>query len=116
MRRTKNELCRSQSTMCSPRKGSCFVSKSEYVTEELIICCCNKDERTKIHVKNVMLMVFRGLEREIDLVKAVGSKEVGEVGEEFNTTNSISVVEFDTRVLRESRRMEIDFVNQLYVD
>ena len=42
-------------------------------------------------------------------MKAIGTKEVGKVGEKFNTTNSISVVEFDARVLRESRRMEIDF-------
>ena len=62
--KTKSELCRAQLTMWSPRRGSCFKSKSEYVTEELSMCCCNKDERTKTHVKNVMLMVFRGLKRE----------------------------------------------------
>ena len=37
------ELCRSQSTLCSQRTGSCFKSKSEYVTEELGACCCNKE-------------------------------------------------------------------------
>ena len=62
--KTKSEVCRAQLTMCSPRRGSCFESKSEYVTEELSMCCCNKDERTKTHVKNVMLMVFRGLKRD----------------------------------------------------
>ena len=36
--------------------------------------------------------------------------------EESNAMDSISVVEFDTRVLRESRQMEIDFVNQLDVN
>ena len=39
--------------MCSPRRGSCLESKSENVTEELSMCCCNKDEGTKTHVKNV---------------------------------------------------------------
>ena len=28
------------------------------------MCCCNKDERTEPHEKDVMLMVFRGLKRE----------------------------------------------------
>ena len=50
MRRTKIELCRSQSIMCSSRTGSCLKSKAEYVTEELGMCCCNKEKRTKIHV------------------------------------------------------------------
>ena len=45
-----------------------------------------------------------------------GSNEVGRVSEESNATDSISVVEFDTRVLRESRQMAIDFVNQLDVN
>ena len=112
---TNSELCRSQSTLCSPRRGSCFKSKSEYVTEELGMCCCNKVKRTKIHVKNVLLMVYRGLKRENDSVKAIGSKEVGRAIEESNAMDSISVVEFDTRLLRESRQMEIDFVNQLDV-
>ena len=114
--KTKSELCRTQLTMWSPRRGSCFESKSEYVAEELSMCCCNKNERTKTHVKNVMLMVFRGLKREIDSEKAIGLKEFGRFGEESNTTDSIIVVEFDTRVLRESRQMEIDLVNQLDVN
>ena len=45
-----------------------------------------------------------------------GSNEVGRVSEESNATDSISVVEFDTRVVRESRQMAIDFVNQLDVN
>ena len=35
--------------------------RAELVTEELGICCCNKGKRTKIHVKNVMMMLLRGL-------------------------------------------------------
>ena len=49
-------------------------------------------------------------------MKAFGSKEVGRAVVEFNVLDSISVVVFDTRLLRESRRMEIGFVNQLYVN
>ena len=94
-------------------------------------------ERTKTHVKNVMLMVFRGLKRKSDGVEifeepgiwmtlscvaftdsgsTIGSKEVGRAAEESNVTDSISGVEFGTRLLRESRQMEIDFVNQLDVN
>ena len=47
MRKTQSELCRSQSTMCSPSTIFFIKSKSEYVTEELSMCCCNKDERTE---------------------------------------------------------------------
>ena len=136
VRETQIEMYQSRLTMCSPRRGSCFESKSEYVTEELCMRCCNKDERTKIHVKHIILNVFRGLKRESDGVddcerpgiwmtpsyaaftdseSTIGSKEVGRVGEVSNTMDSTSVVEFDTRVLLESRQMDIDFVNQLHV-
>ena len=73
-------------------------------------------------VKNFVLIVSRGLTREIDSVKAIGSKDVGGVSEESNVINSdeyakefqnvfnsVSVVEFDPRLLRESRQVEIDF-------
>ena len=101
VRETQIELCRSQLTMCSPSTGSCFESKSEYVTEELGKCCCNKEKRTKIHVKNVMMMVLRGLSYVAltDNENTIGSKEVGSAVEESNAMDSISVVEFDTRVL-----------------
>ena len=102
MRRTKSDVCRSQSTMCSPRTGSCFKSKSEYVTEELGMCCCNKEKRTKIHVKNVMMMEHRGLKTENVSVKAIGSEEVGRAIEGSNVMDSISVVVFDKRLLRGS--------------
>ena len=97
--KTKSEMCRVQLTMCSPLRVSWFKSKSEYVTKGIRMCCCNKDERTKTHVKNVILMVFRGLKRKNHSVKAIGSREVGRVGEESNAMDSINVVEFDTRVL-----------------
>ena len=66
-------------------------------------------------MKNVMMMVLRGLKRENDSVKVIGSKEVGRAVEESNVMDSIIVVVFDTRLLRESRQIEIDFVNQLVV-
>ena len=86
MCRAQSELCRSQSTMCSPRTGSCLQSKSEYVTEELGMCCCNKEKRTKIHVKNVMMMVLRGLSYVAfaDSESTIDSKEVGRAVEESN--------------------------------
>ena len=116
-RKTKSDLCRSQSTMCSSRTGSCLKSKSGYVIEELGICCCNKEKRTMIHVKNVMMMVFRGLSYVAltDSESTIGSKEVGRAVEESNVMDSISVVVFDTRLMQESRLLEIDFVNQLDV-
>ena len=92
MHKTKSELCRSQSTICFPRTGSCFKSNSEYVTGKLGMCCCNTEKRTKIHGKNVMMMVLRSLKRENDSVNAVGSKEVGRAVEESNMMGSISVV------------------------
>ena len=106
VRETQSELCRSQLTMCSPRRGSCFDSKSEYVTEELSMRRCKKD---------VMMMVHRGPKGENDTVKATSSKEVGRAAEEPNAMDSMRVVEFDPRVMREPRQMEIDFVNRLDV-
>ena len=115
MHKTQSELHRSQLLMCFPRTRSFFKSKSEHVTEELGMCCCNEEKRIKINVKNVMMMVLRGLKRETDSMKANGSKEVGRIGEESNAMDSIRVMEFDPRVLREPRWMEIDFVNHLDV-
>ena len=76
MHKMKSELCRPHSTICFPRTGSCFKSKSEYVTEEFGMCCCNKEKRTKIHVKNGMVMVLRGLKRENDSVTAMKLAEL----------------------------------------
>ena len=76
--------------------------KSEYDTEELGMCCCNKEKRTKIRVKNVMMMVLRGLScvAFTDSESTIGSKEVGRAVEESNVMDSICVVVFDTRLLR----------------
>ena len=101
--------------MFSEDTGSCFKSKSEYVTEELGMCCCNKVKRTKIHVKNVMIMVLRGLSYVAftDSESTIGSQEAGRTVEGSTVMGCINVVVFNTRLLRESRQMEIDFVNQL---
>ena len=69
MRETQSEVYRSQSTLCLPKRGSCFKSRSECVTEKLSMCCCNLDGQAKDRVKNSVM---------------IGSKEVGGVGEEFN--------------------------------
>ena len=92
------------------------------------MCCCNRDGQTTSHVKNFVLILFRGLRTVFDWVKVIGSKEGGGVSEESkvmnsdkyakefqNVFNSISVMEFDPRLLRDSRQSEIDFVNQLDV-
>ena len=73
--------------------------------------------RTKIHVKNVMMMVLRCLSYVAftDSKSTIGSKEVGRAVEESNVMDSISAVVVETRSLRESRQMEIEFVNQLDV-
>ena len=64
----------------------------------------------------------------IDSVKAIGLKEVGGVDEESNAMNSdeytkevqyvfdsISVAEFEPRLLRESRQTDVNFMDQLDV-
>ena len=84
----------------------------ECVIEELSICCCNEDGQTKTHIENIVVILFRGLRRQIE--------DVGGVDEEFNGMNSdeytqevqfvfesISAAEFDPRLLRELRQTEI---------
>ena len=74
------------------------------------MCCCNKDERTKTHVKNVMLMVLRGL-RYVAFTyseSTIGSKEVDRAVEESNVMDSISVVVFDTKIAATSKAMDTE--------
>ena len=47
VREMEIELCRSQSTMWLPKNGSRSKSRSECVTEELSMCCCNEDRQTQ---------------------------------------------------------------------
>ena len=127
VRETRSELCRrSQSTLCLPMKASCVKPISESAIEELSVCCCNEDGQARDHVRNVVMNVSGGLKRENDSVKTIRSYEVGGVGKESNVMNRdeytdevqcvvcrISTVELDPILLRESRRTEIDFMNQL---
>ena len=47
------------------------------------MCCCNEDKQAESHVKNVAMIVSRGLGRETDSVNAVGLREVGGEDEEI---------------------------------
>ena len=127
---TQRELCRrSQSTMSLPTEESCVKPRSECVIEELSTCCCSEDGQATGDVKNAVMFVSGGLKREIGPVKTIGSYEVGGVGKVSNVMNPdeytievqcvvcrISAVEFDPRLLRESRRTEMDFMSQLEVN
>ena len=75
--KTKSELCRAQLTMCSPK------------------CCCNKDERTKTHVKNIMLMVFRGLKRECDGIEVCEGPGIWMILSDVAFTDSESTIWFE---------------------
>ena len=69
--------------MCFPKRGTCCNLRSVCVIEDSSTVCCSKDGQTKVHVKNFMKIVFRGLRRVIDSVKVIGSKEVGMVSEDL---------------------------------
>ena len=75
-----------------------------------------------------MVAVLKGLKREIDSVKAIGSMEVGVTCEEpdvleldeyaeelHNVFDNISGVRLDPELLSASRKVEIDFMNRLEV-
>ena len=54
LRETESDLCRSQSARCLPKK------RSECAIEELSMCCCNEDGRTRAHVKNAVMRFREG--------------------------------------------------------
>ena len=74
------------------------------------MCSCNNDGQTKSQVKNFVMIESRGLKREVDSMKPDEY-----TNEAQYVVGRISAVEFDLRLLRESRQTEIDFVNQLDV-
>ena len=82
--KTKGDLCRFQLATNSVEKGSWFMSNSECIIEELSKRCYNKSGQAKNHMKNFVVAVLKGLKREIDSVKAIGSMEVGVTCEEPN--------------------------------
>ena len=88
----------------------------------------NRDGQAKTHMKKFVLAVFKGLKREIDYVKAIGSMEVGVACEEPNVPeldeyaeelqkvfDNISVVRLDPELLGASKKVDFDFVNRLEV-
>ena len=84
--KTKDDLCRVQFATNSIEKGSWFMSNSECIIEELGKRCYNKSGQAKNHMKNFVVAVLKGLKREIDSVKAIGSMEVGVTCEEPNVS------------------------------
>ena len=79
-----SDLCRFQLATNRIEKGSWFMSNSECIIEEMGKRCYNKCGQAKNHVKNFVVAVLKGLKREIDPVKAIGSMEVGVTCEEPN--------------------------------
>ena len=59
---------------------------SESIIEELSKRCYNKSGQAKNDMKNFVVAVLKGLNREIDSVKAIGSMEVGVTCEEPNVS------------------------------
>ena len=51
---------------------------------QLSICCNSEEGQARDHVKNVEMNVSGSLNRDIDSLKAIGSCDVGGVGEESN--------------------------------
>ena len=122
--KTKGDLCRFQLATNSVEKGSWFMSNSECVIEELSKRCYNKGGQAKNYMKNFVAAVLKGLKREFDSVKAIGSMEVSVTCEEPNVSeldelqnvfDSISGVRLDPELLSASRKVEIDFMNRLEV-
>ena len=90
--------------------------------------CYNRDGTGQESHKNFVVAVLKGLKREIDSVKAIGSMEVGVTYEEPNALeldeyweelqnvfDNISGVRLDPELLSASRKVEIDFMNRLNV-
>ena len=82
--KTKGDLCRFQLLTNSVEKGSWFKSNSRCTIEELSRRCYNRDGQAQNYTKKFVLAVFKGLKREIDSVKVVGSMELAVTREEPN--------------------------------
>ena len=115
--KTKGDLCRFQLATNSVEKGSWFMSNSGCIIEVLSMRCYNQDGQAKNYMNwFVLAVLIKGLKREIDSVKAMGSMEVGvtcdepdvleldEYAEELqNVSDNISGVRLDPELLRERR-------------
>ena len=92
--RLKATVCRFQLATNSIEKGSSFMLNSECVIEELSMRCLNNsDGRAQNRMKNFVVAVLKGLKREIDSEKAIGSMEVGVTCEEPNVLEHDEVAE-----------------------
>ena len=74
--KTNGDLCRFQLTTNSVEKGSWFTSNSGCIIGELSLRCYNRDGQAEKYTKKFTLAVLKGLKRETDSVKAIGSMEV----------------------------------------
>ena len=74
--------CSWQRTESRKDPGSC--QNSECIIEEFSVRCCNGDGPAKNHMKKFAIAVLKGLKRETDFVKAIGSMKVGDTCEEPN--------------------------------
>ena len=81
--KTEGDLCRFQLATNSIEKGSWFMSNSECISRSYA-SVATKGGQAKNHVKNFVVAVSKGLKRELDSVKALGSMEVGVTCEEPN--------------------------------
>ena len=126
--KTKGDLCRFQLATNSIEKGSWFMSNSECIIEELRMRCYSGGGQAQNHMKNFVVAVLKGLEREIDSAKEIRSMEVGVTCEEPNVLeldehaeelqnvfDNISGVRRDSDLLSALRKVEIDFMNRLDV-
>ena len=80
--KTKGDLSRFHLITNSVEKGSWFMSNSVYIIEELGLRCYNRDGQPENCTKKFVLVVLKGLTREIDSVKAISSMEDGVTCEE----------------------------------
>ena len=83
------EMSDGPDTMCLPKKESCFkwtwFQVESYRGVEHVLL--NRGQQTKSHVKNFVMIVPRSLKKkkkkEIHSVKAICSKKVGRISEEY---------------------------------
>ena len=103
--KTKGDLWRFQLATNSVEKGSWFMSNSECIIEELSKRCHNKSGQAKNLMKNFVVAVLKGVNREIGSVEEPNVLELDEYAEELqNVFDSISGVRLDPELLGASRK------------
>ena len=104
------------------------MSNSGFIIEELSRRCYNRDGQAQNYTKKFVLAVLKGLKREIDSVRVVGSMELAVTGEEPNVLelddyaeelqnvfDCLSEVRLDPELLSASKKFEIDFMSRVDV-